>query len=60
MLNRVVHDQGGRSQIPMHLRFARKTVVGDQNVIRRFVPKTGCEHTQQTAHLFNHLVGAGK
>jgi hypothetical protein len=49
MLNWVVHDQGGRSQIPMHVRFAPKAAVGDQSVIRHFVPQAAVSNRSKAA-----------
>ena len=34
----VIQDPGGRSRTIVHVRFAPKGTVGDQGVIRRFVP----------------------
>jgi|SRR6516165_3898061 hypothetical protein len=35
---RVMSNRGGGSHTPMHVRFAPKATVANQNVIRRFVP----------------------
>jgi hypothetical protein len=34
----VIHVAGGRSHTIVHVRFAPKATVADQNVIRRYVP----------------------
>ena len=40
----------------MHVCFAPKATVADQNVIRRFVPKAAVSNRGKAA-LFDHLVG---